>query len=141
VKFRPAKTTPVSNHKLNHFAPNSQIRTHRHSGQQQGGMGPPPTPSRQNQLVNTAIHVNHANSNPASISESIPVGTHPRTSRFVPPEQPSTFRPYPVSQPSLQIGNPQALPSARVPSRAGPINTLGGNHRIPFVPGARGGLK
>jgi hypothetical protein len=138
AKFKLAKITAASNSKPSPFDPNSQNRIHRHSGQQQGGMGPPPTPLhvRQKHSPNTAIQINYPNPNTTSTSESIqvrPVNTHPRTNRFVPPDH------HPAQLQTSTGTSPRFMPSStRPPSRIAPFNISGGNQRMPFVPGARG---
>lgn len=130
AKFRPAKMSSASNNKPSPSGTNNQGPIHRHSGQQQGSMGPPPTPLhvRQKQSENTAMHINHPNPNMASSStESLqvhPGNTHPRTNRFGAPDH----------QPLQSQTMP---PNTRAPSRVAPFNTPGGNQRMPFVPGAR----
>jgi hypothetical protein len=132
-KFKPAKMTSASNKPP--FDPNSQIHTHRHSGQQQGGMGPPPTPLhvRQKQSVDTTMHINHANPNSASTSDSLqvhPVNTHPR---LVPPDQPLAF-------PQRSVQSQPPTPSTGTSQRFMPPLNMSRNQRIPFVPGAHGGF-
>ncbi|KAF8228459.1 hypothetical protein L208DRAFT_240017 [Tricholoma matsutake] len=148
AKFKPAKVTSASNNKPSPFDPHSQIHTHRHSGQQQGDMGPPPTPlhARRKQSASTAIHINHGNPHSASTSESLqapPINTHPRINRVVPLNPIPAFLPQSQSQtttPSTGISQRFMLPSAKASPRIVPFNMSGGNQRIPFVPGSRGGF-
>ena len=130
TKFKPAKMASALDNKPSPFSTNSQNHVRRHSDQQQGTMGPPPTPShvRQKQSDNTTMHISHPNPNKSSTpTESLqvhPGNTHPGTNCFVPLDR----QPF-----QLQT----MLPSTRAPSRV-PFNTPGGNQRMPFVPGARG---
>jgi hypothetical protein len=132
ARFKPAKTTSAPQSKPSPFDPGSQTRAYRHAGQQQGSMGPPPTPlhAHQQQSADTA-----------TTSESL-VNTQSRTNHLVPPDRQSASLSAPVVQsqpPTPLIGASQRFmpPGARVSSRTAPFSMSGGNQRIPFLPGAR----
>lgn len=112
-RFKPAKMPSASSNTPSSFDPNSQTRPHHHSGQQQGSMGPPPTPLhiRQKQSINV---VNRANLNSTSGTFQAHSANTPQTNRFVLPGQPAHIR---------------------APSRPAPFNVPGGIQRTPFVPG------